>query len=167
MSAAATRKRSVAAGRTSALADGWRLGSGVGFLIRLMDARYSALYQDMSGQEAITPRQFGVLVALYQNSPMTLTDLATTVRADRSTLGEMIKRMALRKLVKKSDNGADGRSYEVSIAPAGRKALLEVVGAADELQRVFLAPLPEKDRAHFLHCLRLVAFGERAEGEAT
>ena len=37
---------------------------GIGFLLRLLEARYDGLYQSLTRQTDITPRQFGVLMAL-------------------------------------------------------------------------------------------------------
>ena len=146
-------------GRRSDLAEGWRLDSGVGFLIRLIDARYAALYEEITRQAEVTPRQFGVLIALYQGGTMTLTGLAARVHADRSTLGEMIKRMAARGLVSRKDNGRDGRSFEIALAPEGEAALLALVDDASRLQNAFLAPVPREERAAFLRNLKRVAFG--------
>ena len=144
-------------GQNADLAAAWRLDQGAGFLIRLIDARYAALYADCTRQQDITPRQFGVLIALYQGGSLTLTELAARVSADRSTLGEMVKRMAARKLVMRRDNGRDGRSFEISLAPKGKAALLALIGDASRLQEAFLAPIPRNERADFLKNLRLVA----------
>ncbi len=141
------------------LARAWTLNSGVGFLIRLIETRYDALYRDYTSQEAITPRQFGVLIALHQQGPLTLTKLAGAVNADRATLGEMVKRMSERKLVHRRDNGSDARSYEISLSPKGRAILLELVAGAARLQEAFLAPVPHGKRAEFLENLQAVAYG--------
>ena len=58
------------------IARNWRLEGGVGFLLRLLEARYDLLYEDLTGQSDITPRQFGVLIALYQDGPLTPSALA-------------------------------------------------------------------------------------------
>ena len=49
----------------------WQLEGGIGFLLRLLEARYDGLYQNLTRRSEITPRQFGVLIALYQRGPMT------------------------------------------------------------------------------------------------
>jgi DNA-binding MarR family transcriptional regulator len=134
-----------------------KLDKGLGFLVRLLDTRVNVLYEQLTAQDDITPRQFGVLLTLHQQGTLTLTDLARHIRVDRSTLGEMINRMAVRSLITKRDNGQDRRSAEVLLAPAGRKALLRIVAGAAQLQAALLAPLPVEDRAHFMRCVKLVA----------
>ena len=133
-----------------------KLDKGLGFLVRLLDTRVNVLYEQLTAQTDITPRQFGVLLTLHQQGTLTLTELAKHIRVDRSTLGEMINRMAERSLIRKRNNGNDRRSAEVLLAPAGRHALLKIVTGAAELQTALLAPLAAEDRAHFMRCMKLV-----------
>jgi len=58
-------------------------------LLRLLEARYDGLYQSMTRQTDITPRQFGLLMALYQLGPLTPSVLADRISCDRNTLSEM------------------------------------------------------------------------------
>src|SRR6266851_3419721 len=129
-----------------------KLDKGLGFLVRLLDTRVHLLYEQLTGQNDITPRQFGVLLTLYQKGTLTLTELAGNIRVDRSTLGEMINRMAERSLVSKRSNGTDRRSAEVQLAPVGKAVLLEIVAGAAQLQTALLAPLAAEDRTHFMRC---------------
>lgn len=138
------------------IAVNWQLEGGIGFLLRLLEARYDSLYQDITREGGITPRQFGVLMALYQNGPLTPSILAERISCDRNTLSEMLKRMLERKLIARKANPEDRRSFQVQIASKGIQALLAVVPAAAELQETMLAPLKKEDRAHFLSCLRAI-----------
>ena len=134
-----------------------RLGKGLGFLVRLLDTRFKILYEQLTTQSEITPRQFGVLLTLYQCGTLTLTRLAGHIRVDRSTLGEMISRMEERSLITKRINENDRRSAEVSLAPFGKQALLELVSGVYQLQTVLLAPLAPEDRPHFMRCMKFIA----------
>jgi DNA-binding MarR family transcriptional regulator len=142
---------------TADIARNWQLEGGIGFLLRLLEARYDVLYQDLTGQSDVTPRQFGVLMALYQRGPLTPTVLAEHISCDRNTLSEMLKRMTTRKLIAKKSNSEDRRSIQVQITSKGEEALLGVIPAAAELQDLMLAPLRKEDRAHFLKCLLAIA----------
>jgi DNA-binding MarR family transcriptional regulator len=134
-----------------------KLDRGLGFLVRLLDTRSNSLYEQLTEQNDITPRQFGALLTLYQQGPLTLTELAAHIRVDRSTLGEMVSRMVDRSLLNKRSNGSDRRSATVSLAAQGEAVLLRIVAGAARLQVALLAPLPAEDRAHFMKCLRIVA----------
>jgi DNA-binding MarR family transcriptional regulator len=139
------------------LARDWQLEGGLGFLLRLVEARYDALYQSMTRQSDITPRQFGVLMALYQMGTLSPSVLADRISCDRNTLSEMLKRMAERRLLSKKNNPEDRRSIQVQITPKGEEALLAVIPAAAELQNLMLAPLSKGDRSLFLKCLLSIA----------
>jgi MarR family transcriptional regulator, temperature-dependent positive regulator of motility len=152
------------AGSTAEIARRWQLEGGVGFLIRLLEARYDGLYQSMTRQNDITPRQFGVLMALYQLGPLTPSVLADRISSDRNTLSEMLKRMIARRLVSKKSNPDDRRSIQVQITAKGEQALLAVIPVAAELQNIMLAPLRKEDRAHFLKCLLAIAKAPTAKG---
>ena len=150
-------KSSASAKQAVEIARTLKLEKGLGFLVRLLDTRVHLLYQQLTAQNDVTPRQFGVLLTLHQRGTLTLTELAGHIRVDRSTLGEMINRMAERSLISKRNNGSDRRSAEVLLAPAGKNALLAIVSGAAQLQGALLAPLPAEDRAHFMRCMKLIA----------
>jgi len=150
-------KSSASAKQAEEIARTLKLEKGLGFLVRLLDTRVHLLYEQLTAQNDVTPRQFGVLLTLHQRGTLTLTELAGHIRVDRSTLGEMINRMAERSLISKRNNGSDRRSAEVLLAPAGKNALLAIVSGAAQLQGALLAPLPAEDRAHFMRCMKLIA----------
>jgi MarR family transcriptional regulator, temperature-dependent positive regulator of motility len=149
--------KGIKSGSPTDMARNWQLEGGIGFLLRLLEARYDVLYQNVTRQSEITPRQFGVLIALYQQGPLTPSVLAERISCDRNTLSEMLKRMAARKLISKKNNTEDRRSIQVQIAAKGEAALLDVIPATAELQNLMLAPLRKEDRAHFLKCLLAIA----------
>jgi DNA-binding MarR family transcriptional regulator len=144
-------------GSAADIARNWQLEGGVGFLLRLLEARYDGLYQGLTRQSDITPRQFGVLMALYQLGPLTPSVLADRISCDKNTLSEMLKRMTARRLVSKKSNPEDRRSIQVQMTARGEEALLAVIPAAAELQDIMLAPLRKEERAHFLKCLLAIA----------
>src|SRR6516225_4329196 len=144
-------------GSSADIACNWQLEGGIGFLLRLLEARYDVLYQNLTRQNDITPRQFGVLMALYQQGPLIPSVLADRISSDRNTLSEMLKRMTARKLISKKNNAEDRRSIQVQITAKGEAVLFSLVPVAATLQSLMLAPLRKQDRAHFLRCLLAIA----------
>lgn len=134
-----------------------RLSDGVGFLVRIIDTRVRALYENLTRQDAITPRQFGILLTLNQRGTLTLTELARDVSMDRSTLSEVIARMTRKRLISKTANGADARSAKVAITSEGKAVLLKLVEGALNQQRELMEPLPKAERARFVQNLKLIA----------
>lgn len=135
-----------------------KLADGAGFLLRVMSARATAAYEAATGQDEITPRQFGALLTLHQQGTLTLTELATAIAVDRSTLTEMVRRMVANGLVRRRGNGEDRRSSVLSLTPKGEAAVLRLVEGAAAVQAALLAPIPPAERRQFLRNLKLAAF---------
>jgi DNA-binding MarR family transcriptional regulator len=133
-----------------------------GYLIRRLDSRAASLYEQFTGQTDLTPRQFGVLLTLFQGGALAQTELGNRLHLDRSTLGEMLQRMVERKLVDRRAHERDRRAVEVVLTRAGKQALLKTVEQAFSAQEALLAPLPVFLRPVFLKCLEILADAEPA-----
>jgi DNA-binding MarR family transcriptional regulator len=128
-----------------------------GYLIRRLDSRAASLYETYTGQSDLTPRQFGVLLTLFQAGPLPQTELGNRLHLDRSTLGEMLQRMVERKLVERRAHERDRRAVEITLTHSGKSALLAAVQQALEAQEALLSPLPDYLRPVFLKCLQILA----------
>jgi DNA-binding MarR family transcriptional regulator len=132
-----------------------------GFLIRRLDSRAAAAYEKFTGQSDLTPRQFGVLLTLFQSGPLAQTELGNRLYLDRNTLAEMLQRMVEKKIVERRPHARDRRAVEIMLTRAGKSALLGTVQQALKAQEELLAPLPIYLRPVFLKCLELLAAAER------
>src|SRR6266436_2955619 len=86
-------------GSAADIARNWQLEGGIGFLLRLLEARYDVLYQNLTRQNDITPRQFGVLTDLYQQGTLKHKVLEERISCDRNKLSKLLKRMPTSKLI--------------------------------------------------------------------
>jgi DNA-binding MarR family transcriptional regulator len=68
---------------------------------------------------AIDPREWGVLSVLRVFGPQTPTALASFLGMAPTTLSSWIARLAGRRLVRRSRNPNDGRSYFLEVSPLG------------------------------------------------
>ena len=127
-----------------------------GYLIRRLDSRAAALYETSTGQSTLTTRQFGLLEVVFQCGVVRQSELANRLHLDRSTLGEMIQRMADRKLLTRRTLPDDRRTSEIELTPFGEATLLENVRGAIQAQVEFLAPLPAFLRPAFMKCLEIL-----------
>jgi DNA-binding MarR family transcriptional regulator len=131
-----------------------------GYLIRRLDSRAAAMYEKFTGQSELTPRQFGVLLTLFQSGPLAQSDLGNRLHLDRSTLAEMLQRMVERKLVDRRAHERDRRTTEITLTDDGKSALLATAEQAVQAQVELLAPLPPYLRPVFLKCLEIIAAAE-------
>lgn len=157
---AARSSNSSDAARTEAFARGLILHELPGYLIRRLDSRAASLYERFTDQSDLTPRQFGVLLTLFQAGPLPQTELGNRLHLDRSTLGEMLPRMVDRKLLNRRAHERDRRAVEIVLTQNGKGALLTVVEQALQAQEALLSPLPDYLRPVFLKCLQILADAE-------
>jgi DNA-binding MarR family transcriptional regulator len=134
----------------------FRLQQMPGYLVRRLDSRAAALYETHTGQSELTPRQFGVLLTVFQAGVISQNELGLRLHLDRSTLGEMLQRMVDRNLIKRRVQERDRRTSEIWLTPLGEKALMERVRGALEAQVAFLSPLPDYLRPVFMKCLEIL-----------
>jgi DNA-binding MarR family transcriptional regulator len=141
--------------------DVYKLDHGLGFLLRLANARLNNLYTLKSDVFDITPRQFAVLITLYQLGDLTPTELADHIKVDRSTLSEMLSRMTDRRLIKRIPDPADGRSYRLTILPEGVTRVSSLTPIVETIHAEILSVIPAPERKKFL-CY-LAAIGQTLE----
>src|SRR5438874_11533763 len=154
---AAQSSSNLSAGPTETFAHGLVLHELPGYLIRRLDSRAAFLYEKFTAQSDLTPRQFGVLLTLFQAGPLPQTELGNRLHLDRSTLGEMLQRMVDRKLVERRAHERDRRAVEIVLTQTGKTAMLTVVEQALEAQKALLSPLPAYLLPVFLKCLQILA----------
>ena len=143
--------------RIEAFAQGLILHELPGYLIRRLDSRAASLYEKFTAQSDLTPRQFGVLLTLFQAGPLPQTELGNRLHLDRSTLGEMLQRMVERGLVERRAHERDRRAIEIVLTRTGKAGLLAVIEQALKAQKALLSPLPAYLRPVFLKCLQILA----------
>jgi MarR family transcriptional regulator, lower aerobic nicotinate degradation pathway regulator len=129
--------------RIESITQGLVLHELPGYLLRRLDSRAAFLYEKFTGQSDLTPRQFGVLLTLFQSGPLPQTELGNRLHLDRSTLGEMLQRMVERKLVERRAHEKDKRAIEIILTQTGKAALLTVIEHTLEAQKALLSPLPD------------------------
>ena len=121
------------------------------------------IYGEAAGAGAPTQRQFAVLSAVAAQDGPTQTDLVRATGIDRSTMAELVARLADKGLLKRERSSTDGRANTVKLTAKGRAALQRLqprVAAADAR---ILDLLPERSRTGFLSLL--LAMSRAAEQE--
>jgi DNA-binding MarR family transcriptional regulator len=98
-----------------------------------------------------------LLIALSQRPGASQNDLVAETGMDKSTLKEMLGRMASRGLVERLRHPADSRAWALHLTSAALRLLAEVMPKVKAAQRDILAPLPEAQRPEFVRMLRVLA----------
>lgn len=135
----------------------FELDSVAGHLIRRCQQRAVDLFCEEVGENGPNPRQFAVLISVFQNPGLSQTALVEASGIDRSTLTEVLRRMVDRGMISRSRTPADQRANALFLTEEGRLALESAFEAADRAQRRILAPVPEADRATAINILSALA----------
>lgn len=137
--------------------DRYRLEDAPGHLLRRCQQRAVELFTEELGPQRVTPRQFALLVTVYQRPGLTQTDLVGVTGIDRSTVGDMLDRLVRRGLIKRKRSGKDQRANTLHILPPGIEMLRGAISHVDRVQARILEPVPSDLRAALIGALKLMA----------
>jgi len=94
-----------------------------------------------------SPSQGAMLATIDLHGPLTPSELALRERVQRPTVTRMLARLEADGIVERAADPADGRSFLVSLTPAGRELLMEVRTRKDAYLARRLRELDDDDRA--------------------
>jgi DNA-binding MarR family transcriptional regulator len=80
-----------------------------------------ALYRPVLQPLGLTHPQYLVMLALWERSPRTVTDIGAALFLEPATLSPLLKRLEAAGLVTRARRADDERSLDVELTPAGRK----------------------------------------------
>jgi len=125
------------------------------------------IYSREVGSDGLTQRQFAVLEAVSLRAGLTQTDLVKATGIDRSTLADLVARMAQRGLLSRERSTLDARAMAVRLTPEGEAALADARPRVVEADRQIMALLPKGRRESFLEILgELAGAADAAPEEA-
>lgn len=141
----------------AAALEAYRLVEAPGHLMRRAQQRAVELFQRAVGRKGPTPRQFAVMLTIAQQPGLKQTELVALTGIDRSTLAELIERLARQGWVNRRRTRTDQRANAVELTEAGVKVAAAALPAVRRAQAQILAPLPAERRPAFLAALALLA----------
>jgi DNA-binding MarR family transcriptional regulator len=96
---------------------------------------------------------FSLLIRLADEGPQRSGDLARAFGVDKSTMSRQVSALERAGLVGRVEDPVDGRAYQVSISPQGRRSLESARAERRQIYRELLAHWPEADRRDFARLL--------------
>ncbi len=147
-----------AARRTAARAiDAMDLRVQPGHLLRRAQQRAVDLFVAAVGENGLTPPQFAALLTIYQHPGLTQRALVERTGIDRSTIADMIERLAARGLIARRRVTRDQRANSLTATAGGIAALERAIAAVRAAQERIMAPVPLHKRALVIEALALLA----------
>jgi DNA-binding MarR family transcriptional regulator len=147
------------------MAKGFNLDNSPAHLLRRATQYANDIYASEVGEDALTARQFAVLLTVEEHEGLSQTDLVNMTGIDRSTLADMISRLLKKDLLRRRRTDDDARANSVSITTSGKRALATVLSRVKKAEDKVLSPLPSGKRGDFLKMLTLIAEANGAEDE--
>ena len=129
-------------------------------LIRRASQALNVAY--MAREPPATLTQALVLRGLAKSGPLNQAKLIEITGVDRSTLSEMLRRMASAGLLTTSRLEKDRRNIIVSITPKGRSVLLKVDRTLSDAETRIMMLVPSDLRMLFRKALQAIAEGAEA-----
>lgn len=90
------------------------------FALTVASRSIVAAYRPLLEPLGITHPQYLVLLALWEQEPLSLGELAELLHQDASTLSPLVKRLEAQGLVSRERSKVDERRLDVALTPAGR-----------------------------------------------
>jgi DNA-binding MarR family transcriptional regulator len=129
------------------------LHSKPGHLIRRAQQIAVAIFMEECAGFDLTPVQYAVLVAIRENPGIDATRLSALIAFDRSTLGVVLERLEVRRLVKRYSSPDDKRIKLLKVSVAGSALVKRAEAAVVRAQERILAPLRVSDRNTLMELL--------------
>jgi DNA-binding MarR family transcriptional regulator len=142
------------------------LATSPGHLLHRAQQFASDQFAEASGGAEITQRQFAVLCAVNAQEGLTQTQLVGATGIDRSTLAELVSRMASKGLLAREKAAGDARANAVKFTEAGRELFNSAIAGAKAADAAILAALPKNKRASFGEALTRIARASDLGAEA-
>ena len=133
------------------------LATAPGHLLRRAQQRAVELFAAEVGPHGPTPPQFALLAALQRYPGSSQIALVQEIGIDRSTLAEMVRRLAQRGWIRRRRTPSDGRENALYLSAEGATVLAEAIPAARRVQARILSPIPAARRKAAVALLLLLA----------
>ncbi|MDJ0464478.1 MarR family transcriptional regulator [Streptomyces sp. H27-C3] len=128
------------------------LSTHPGHLARRLQQAHTLLWTTMVSEETTSP-QFAVLNALIDKPDIDQRTLGEHVHLDRSTIADVVARLAGRGLLERVRDPLDGRRNVLKLTREGTQAHRKLVTRTARMNQVFLAPLDETERETLLRLI--------------
>lgn len=126
-----------------------------GHLLRLAQQTHTEAWARLV--QTVTGPQYAVLVVVDGWRNVDQKRVGHLASLDRSTLADIVTRLAARGWLERNVDAADQRRRLISLTEYGTAQLPQLTEAARKVQSTLLAPLAADERAHFVDLLARVA----------
>ena len=106
----------------------------IGLLIGAVRRRIKQTVGNYVRRHRLSTQQFWVLVAIHEQSGMSLGELATHLRMDKPTASRVVFALMQRRLVRVTGDAADRRRARLQLTPSGEVLARDLYGLATTIR---------------------------------
>ncbi|MFC9245887.1 MarR family winged helix-turn-helix transcriptional regulator [Streptomyces sp. NPDC057136] len=132
------------------------LGTHPGHLARRLQQAHTLLWHTIVSEEVTSP-QFAVINTLVGEEGLDQRTVGERVGLDRSTIADVIRRLADRGLVDKVRDAKDGRRSVLRVTEEGERVHRKLSSRTARMNQIFLSPLDPAEQTTFLDLLGRVS----------
>ncbi len=133
------------------------LADWVGFNLRLAQAAAFQAFARTAKEIGSRPGRFATLVLIGRNPGISQTALSRANGRDKSTLTPVLNDLERRGLIKRQRTRSDQRVYRLTLTPAGRRLLHQLVACARRHERRLDRIIGSAEQPEFLRILKRIA----------
>jgi DNA-binding MarR family transcriptional regulator len=130
------------------------LYSKPGHLIRRLQQIAVAIFMEETAEFDLTPVQYAALIAVREHPDIDVTRLSSLIAFDRSTLGNVVKRLEAKRWLERRGGQPDRRIKRLLVTAAGRQLLNAIEPAVQRAQTRMLAPIPKGEQKRLVEQLK-------------
>jgi len=128
----------------------YRVEEQIGFVLRKVHQRASAIFESVMGEFDVTPMQFTVLIKLDDEGETSQNQLGRLAAMDPATTFGVISRLKKRGFVIQRKDPTDGRRILLDLTQSGQQKAQEMRHRAAEVSAQTLEPLAPDERETIL-----------------
>jgi MarR family transcriptional regulator, temperature-dependent positive regulator of motility len=130
---------------------------GIGDLLRRGQQAHERVWVELVGSD-LTAVQYGVLLTVGYRPGSSQQQIGDEMSIDKSTVGDVLHRLAAKGLVELARDAADARRHTVLLSAAGQSTVLAASSSVWQVGGRFLQRLSFTDGETLVRLLRLVAY---------
>jgi DNA-binding MarR family transcriptional regulator len=132
------------------------LAEWVGFNLRMAQAAAFQAFSRLAQEVGTRPGRFATLMLIGRNPGISQTALSRANGRDKSSLTPVLNDLARRGLIRRTRTRADQRAYRLSLTPAGKSLLAQLVRCARAHERNLDRIIGAREQKSFVRVLKRI-----------
>jgi MarR family transcriptional regulator, lower aerobic nicotinate degradation pathway regulator len=129
----------------------------VGFLLAMAKGGAETICMSALAPTGLHVRQYGLLLVLATEGPLSQSELAEWVRTDRTTMVALVDDLEERGYVRRERNPLDRRAYRLQLTAEGKRALTRGRALMRRAENQLLRSLNDREREQLVKLLGKIA----------